>query len=815
MLANYLRIALRNLWKNRFYAGINIIGLAAGITCFLLILVFVQHESSYDRFHSAADRIYRVGFEGKMGESDLDIPQVGSPAGAQMMAEFPEIEAYTRMRDHGYYLVRKDDQSYREDGIIFADSTFFDVFSFELLSGSKEEILRAPETAVISASMAHKYFGEEDPIGQSLRLDDEQDIVITGIMSDMPNNSHFRRDMLVSLSTLEESRDGQWTSMNFHTYLLLREGTSIAGIEQQLPDFMRRHVGGELEKFLHITFDDFLAAGNYAEFTLMPLTDIYLHSNSNDELAQRGDIKYLYIFGCIGLFILLLACINFINLATARAVTRAREVGVRKVVGAQRSQLIAQFLSESTLLAGFSVAVALFFLALALPFFNQLTGKELVLSQLLHQPWLWASVLGLMLFVGLLAGLYPAFHLTSFRPIQVMKSTKPAGQGPSRSSLRSGLVVFQFAITALLLSATFVVYQQMNYIQEKKLGFNKEQLLLLNGAYGLGDQLDAFVQEMERDPRVSSAVATSYLPIPSSRNSRAYFEGRSTESENSHVCQAWYVGQNYLPTMGMNLTEGRNFHEGSARDSTAIIVNEAAVKAFGFDDPIGKEINTLFGGDSGPDGQPLPVVYTIVGVVEDFHFESLRQRIDPLIMHLGDSRSFVALRAATDDIAGLLATAESRWQAMAPGLPFQHSFLDEGFSQVYEAELRTSRIAGLFTGLAILIACIGLLGLSTFTAAQRRKEISIRKVLGASTPGLFLLLVRDFSKLVVLAFVISIPLTWYLMRQWLQGFEYATSIGPLVFIVTALALFGIAALAITYQSLRVAHSNPVNALRSE
>lgn len=814
MLKNYLKTALRNLWKNRFYSGINLLGLSSGMLCFLFIAAFIQDELSYDRFHEKGERIVRMNFIGKMGENDLTVPQLGAPVGAVMQEEFPEIENFMRFRETGEFLVSYENQSFQESEVVYADSTLLEIFNFALIAGDPNSILRQAGTAIVTQSIAKKYFGDQNPIGKTIRLDNESDYVINGVLADLPKNSTIQQDIFLAMAGLDESRQPMWTNMNFETYFLLREGANIANIEAKLPEFLRRHLGSEMERFLKISFEDFIAAGNSGEFTLLPLYDIYLHSEFPENLGPSSDIKYLYIFGAVGLFILLLAAINFINLATARASTRSREVGVRKVVGAGRAQLMGQFLSESTLLAFIALGVALIGMRIALPFFNELAGKSISMSFFTEQPLMILIGFSLVAIIGLLAGAYPSFVLAGFRPIEAIQQ-RVQGNGKRRNQLdlRGTLVVFQFAITTLLLVGTLTVYRQMQFVQEKKLGYNKEQLLLIDGAYGLGDQLSAFTSQLEMDARVKNLATTSYLPTPSSRNKSGYFLGNSPEKSALYMMQVWYVDDNYLPTMDIELVDGRNFAPTTETGTTTnVIVNEAAIREFQLTgDVIGQQISRNFGDDAGD--QSALHVYNIVGVVKDFHYESFHHKIDPLVMHQGQSSRFIAARVTPTNLPGLLTDIEQQWKTLAPHQPFQYTFLDEGFAQMYEAEIRMSKVARLFAFLSILIASIGLLGLATFTALQRQKEVSIRKVLGASVSGLFLLLTRDFGKLILIALVISLPISWYLMQQWLQGFVYATAISIGTFFLTGGVLLVVALLAVGFQSLRTALGNPVDSLR--
>jgi len=809
MWQNYLNTALRNLWKNKFYSAINILGLALGIACFLFILLYVRHELSYDRYHTHADRLYRMHFEGNFFDQEIDIPQVGDSWGPLLVREYPEVEQYMRFRDGGDFLVRHEGTSYREENVVYADSTFFDIFSFSLLEGDPKTALAEPNTIVITPAVANKYFGNEKPVGKALTFDNEQQFRITGVMEPIPDNTHFNFDIFISMATREESRGNQWMSFNFHTYLRLQEGTDPKRVEDHFEEVARTHLGSQLAQFIGQSYDDFLAGGNFMEFSLMPVTNIHLHSQTGGELAPPGDIKYVYTFSFIGLLILLLACINFMNLSTARSAGRAREVGMRKVVGAQRGQLIQQFLSESILISAMALVIAAGLVVVFLPYFNQLSGKSFTLIDM-TQPWIWAAMLGLILIVGLLAGSYPAFFLSRFRPIRVLKGR--FSNSAEGAWLRNGLVVFQFAITVGLIVGTMVIYDQLQYVQNKKMGYEKEHLLVLTDAYGLGNNLDAFKQEIMRHPQVVNATLTSYLPTPSSRNTNGHFLGRNPNPDDMQVLQSWYVDHDFVKTLGIEIVEGRDFMRENAADSSAVLLNEAAVQIFKLEDPIGQEIGTYEGEE---DGEMLFGTYRVIGVMKDFHYESLRQRIDPMIIYLGRSSSFLALRIRGENIPGLINDLQRSWNEMAPGQPFDYNFLDDRFEAMYEAETRVGQILSVFTILAIVIACLGLFGLATFTAEQRTKEIGIRKVLGAPVSRLFLMMTGTFTRWVLLANLIALPLAYYAMRRWMEGFEYQAGISWVSLVLAGAIALLIALLTVGFQAWRAARRNPVHALKYE
>ncbi|MCB0631446.1 MAG: FtsX-like permease family protein [Saprospiraceae bacterium] len=808
MLKNYILVAFRNLWKHKFYSIINILGLAIGLCCFLFILVFVRDELSFDKYHEKGDRTYRVNFEGFAFEQELNYAVVGAPLGPTILEKFPEVVQQCRFRDRGSYTVQYKDQSYREDKWIFADSTLFDVFSFELVQGDPKRALAEPNTLVITEDVALKYFGNEDPMGKSLKADNDELYRVSGVMKAMPRNTHFNFDLIASLSSLEESRRPAWLSSNFQTYVVLQEGADPETVNAKFPALIRENVGPELEQYLGQTYEDVVAAGNHIEFSLFPMPDIHLYSDKREELGANSDIKYVYIFTFIGVFILFLACINFMNLSTARSAARAKEIGMRKVVGAGKPQLIFQFLSESIVITflGFLIAAGLF-LAL-LPYFNTLSGKELLLRQVLT-PGLVLLILSLVVGVGIVAGSYPAFYLSSFKALNALagKIVKRVGQ---QFSLRSGLVIFQFAVTVALIVGTIVISNQLHYIQNKKLGFEKDQILILKNYYALDNNCLPFKQEVLKHPGVVNATMSSSLPTPSSRNTSAAILGRNPDPAKTHVINMFDVDHDYLNTLGMEIVQGRDFSRDRPSDSLAVILNESAVELYGLDDPLNAEISSF---DGGTDENPELITYRVIGVVKNFHFESLRNTIGPLAIFLGNSRGRLSIKVNTDDMPALIDDLRRQWQDMAHGQPFSYSFMDEDFSSVYQAETRIGSIFSVFTFLAIFIACLGLFGLATFSAEQRTKEIGIRKVIGASIPRIFVMLTSEILKWVFIANLIALPLAYYFMQQWLQGFAYPVSIHWWTFGIAMLASLLIALITVSQQAIRAALRNPVQALR--
>ncbi len=810
MFRNYLTVALRNLWKHKFYSIINILGLAIGLACFLFILLFIRDELSYDLYHEKADRTYRVNFEGHAFEQDLNFAVVGAPLGPTILEAYPEVEQQCRFRRYGSYAVRYKDQSYTEDAVIFADSTLFDVFSFDLVKGDPQKALIEPNTIVITEEMAEKYFGSEDPIGKNLTLDNDELCRVTGVMKAIPKNTHFNFDMFVSMPTTGESRNNMWMSNNFQTYVVLRKGADPDQVNAKFDQLVRDYVGPEIEQFMGKTMDDLLAAGNFINFSLFPMSKIHLYSDKQEELAATSDIKYIYIFAFIGVFILLLACINFMNLSTARSASRAKEVGMRKVVGAGRAQLIFQFLSESVVITFLGFLLAIVSLITLLSRFNVLAGKELSIAQI-NQPSLWAFMLFLVAFVGILAGSYPAFYLSAFKPIAVLKGRLVKRLG-HQISLRSILVIFQFAITVGLIVGTMIISSQLSYIQNKKLGFDKEQILILNNFYTLDNNCQPFKDEVLKHPQVINASMSSSLPTPSSRNSSATFLGRTPDPTKTHVLQLFTVDHEYIPTMGMEIVDGRAFSRDFPSDSSAVILNQSAVEMYGLDDPLGQEISTFSGGT--PENPEITTT-KVIGVVENFHYESLRSKIGPLAIFLGPSRGRLSIKMKGGDVPAFINDMQKQWTTMGPGQPFNYTFMDEEFSTVYEAEDRIGQIFSVFTFLAIFIACLGLFGLATFTAEQRTKEVGIRKVIGASIGRIFILLTAEIMKWVLIANLIALPIAYYFMSQWLEGFAYPVDLNWMTFTIALVMSLVIALITVSYQALKTAWMKPVKSLRYE
>jgi putative ABC transport system permease protein len=808
MIQNYLKIALRNLLRNKVYSFINIGGLAVGIACCLLITLYVTDELSFDRFNEKADRIYRLNLGIKYGGSEQLVATTSDMIGPTLKKDYPQVENYVRLYDAGPYLTKKSGtlNNIREEKILFADSTIFEIFTFPLLSGDKKSVLTEPNTLVISESAAKRHFGNENPVGQMLNLDNKKDYKITGIMKDLPENAHFRAEFFISMKSLTYPWNS-FLSNNFHTYILVKNGVNRKAFDGYFKQIVKKYISAEMVKTVGATIEEFEKSGSYYRYGMIPLTDIHLNAKETQGLGINGDIQYVYIFSIVALFVLLIACINFMNLSTAQSSKRAKEVGVRKVLGSVRYQLMIQFFAECVLLSFFALGLALFLITLLLPFFNELSGKTLSFSYLTNDKTLIVLAV-LPLFVGLLAGSYPALFLSSFEPIKVLKGRLSLKGG----SLRNALVVFQFATSIVLIVGTVIIYRQINYIQQKTLGFNKNQVLIVNDAYALDKKANAFREEVLKLKGVESGTLSGYLPTPSNRDNTVMFPEGETDQAKGVQAGRWDIDYDYINTLGMQLVKGRNFSKEFGTDSSGVILNETAAKLFGYkNNPLNKGISLM--SDNNPKN---PKVFRVIGVVKDFHFESLRSNIGALCLFLNLSRGNVSFRLnAQSDIPSTVKRIETKWNEMAPGQPFSYAFMDDSFNSVYKAEQRIGKISLTFAFLTILVACLGLFGLVTFIAEQRIKEIGIRKVLGASVVSIVQLLSKDFVVLVVVSIVIASPIAYYVMNKWLQDFAYRIEISWWIFAVAGIVAIVIALLTVSYQSIKAALANPVKSLRTE
>ncbi len=810
MIRNYLKIAWRNLGKNRVFSFINIFGLALGLASFLLISLYVTDELSYDRFHQHADRIFRVDSDIRMGGTDLSLSVTSDPMGETLKKEYPQVEEYVRIYNNtGAELIRHGSEFLKEDKVAYADSTLFKVFTLPVVAGQAGQALDEPNTAVISESAARRYFGDpQAAVGQDLETQDQGGTRyrVNAVFKDLPEQSHMDFDFFFSMDNVNYTF-GNYGSHNFHTYVLLRDQADAAGFPDKFEAVIVKYLSPLLRQYMNTDLESFRKSGNSIAYSLMPLTDIHLHSDRSFEFLPNGDIQNVYIFSLAALFVLIIACVNFMNLSTARSSGRAREVGIRKTLGSEKSALVGQFLIESILLAALALILAIGLSALALPWFNDISGKALRLSDLLRPGYLLFLLL-LPFVVGTLAGLYPAFYLAAFNPIRVLKGHRKAGGAEPR--FRSALVVFQFAASIILIIGTLVIYNQLEYIRNARLGFDKEQVVVVDTGGIPGASREAFKNEVASLSPVTQASFAGFLPVGNSSRSDTSFSTDPVMTENNVFnMQIWRADYDYIPTLGMEILEGRNFSPDFGSDSLAIIVNEKAAALMGADSPVGQKLYTITQA-----GEEIEV-YTVIGVVRNFNYESLRQNVGPLAFRLGRNDWATAFRVAPSELEATLGQIEDRYHKMAPGMPFQYTFLDESFDQMYRQEQRMGQVALSFAVLAILIACLGLFGLVTYVAEQRTKEIGIRKVLGASLGNILTLLSRDFLKLVGIAFLIGSPLAWWAMHLWLQDFAFRAPIGVWIFAVTGGAALGIALLTVAFKAVRAALANPVNSLRTE
>ena len=810
MLKNYLTITFRNLIKHKAYTFINIIGLAIGLASALLILLYVQDELSYDKFHEKSDQIYRVYLNGKIAGDEMVVGVSCAPLGATMVKDYPEVLNSARIFTFGGDpVVRLEENSMVVEKYYYADSTFFDIFSINFLRGEPDNALNRANTIIITSEMAEIFFGKEDPLGKSIKVgNDQTDFEITGVVEKFPKNSHFQFNMLASYITMREAANSNfWVSNNNYTYILLQKDFPAEQLQAKMPEMVEKYVGPQLQMFSNTSFENFLEAGNKYGYILQPIKKIHLFSDLQYEIQPGGNIKTVYIFSIIAFFLILIAVINFMNLATAKSAGRAREVGIRKVSGSFRSQLISQFLIESVMLSLISLLIALILVELFLPAFNNLSGKQL--SFLTDGDWSFIPyVIGLGIFVGFLAGSYPSFYLASFKPVKVLKGSIQTGMKGAR--IRSVLVVFQFSIAIFLIISTIVVYSQMRYVQNKDLGYDKKNLLIIERAYALQDQRNAFKEELSQNPSIEMISQTNNMP--SFLHGNTAFRPEGSSPDEIRATNLYYTDENFQKTLGLKLVEGRWFSKEMSGDSLAVVLNKAAVKAYGYEDPIGKKILQI-----GANRDTSDLAMKIIGVVEDFHYESLHQTIQPLIIGFNRNRfaGYFAVRIHPDNYQKAILFIEEKWNAIVTDQPIEYTFLEDALKTNYKDDKNEGIIFAIFALLAIFISSLGLFGLASFTTEQRTKEIGIRKVMGSSIGQVIGLLTKEINVLLIISSIIAWPLAWYFMKNWLQNFAFKTSMGFHIFIAASIIAVFIALLTTGFQAYKAARANPANSLKYE
>jgi len=808
MLKNYFKIAFRNLYKQKGFTFLNITGLTIGVFSFLMIMLFVRDELSYDRYNDQAENIYRVAVRGSLAGNEFNMPFSPAPVGLAFVEEIPGVLKSTRTRIFGFPVIRYNDKVFSEERWFAADSNFFDVLTVKFIQGDPKTALTQPNTVVLTKSTAERYFGSDDPMGKTLNSDRTRDYQVTGVIEDPPHNTHFHFDFLASMITFPQSAsDPLWVSNNFFTYLVLDKNTSYTQVEDAFPGLVDKYAGPQIEQALGVSFEKLKEKGTSYGFYLQALTDIHLRSTLEGELESTGTMIYVQIFSLIAIFILVIACINFINLATARSARRAKEVGIRKTLGSTRKQLIQQFLTESILLSFISVLIALVLVQLLLPAFNNMVGLTLGLN-LFGDPWIIPILLLLVLGVGTISGIYPAFYLASINPVQVLKGGSLA-KG-RQSWLRSGLVVFQFIVSVTLFTGTLVVRNQLRYIQSKELGYDNNNIVMVKKTDDIRAQIEAFKTDLRQNSNIINVSNSSTLIGHQSTNSNVH-QVAGEPAENAALLHVIFTDHSYAETYGMKLVDGHFFRPGQPADSLGVIINEAAITALQISDPVGK---SLLSPGGGPNGRSR----TIIGVVKDYNFQSLQFPIRPMVMYQWDSGGggrYTAVRIAENDVQGTINFIESTWNKYAGDQPYEYVILKDDFKQTYADEDRTKSIITVFSFLAIFIACLGLFGLASYSVEQRTKEIGIRKVLGASVPNIYLLLSRDILKLVLISAVVSWPISYYSMTDWLENFAYRIGFNHFTFLFAGVIALIIALGTVTTQTIKAATSNPVKALKYE
>jgi putative ABC transport system permease protein len=808
MLKSYLINIFRSAKKRGGYILLNIGGLAIGLTSFLFISLYVINEKSYDRFHGNYENIYRIKVIGRMAGGEIDQAVTAAPMAQAMLKDYPEVLKATRVRQMGDWLIRFGDKKFNEDGVLFADSTFFNVLDFRLLKGDPQTALVRPRSMVLTEEYAKKYFGNQDPVGQRMSVESDTTLyTVTGVVRNVPDNSHIKFDMLASMSTFPDQANNQfWVSHSFYTYIVVRDGTDKDNLQKKFQDMIINYVGPQLKQITGQTIEDFRKAGNDFGYVLEPLKDIHLKGASQYNLEQPGSPATVYIFSVIALLILIVAIINYINLATAKSVARAKEVGVRKVSGANKTGLIIQFLGESLIIVTIATLLALLLVYILTPSFNQLIDKELSLNLIKNIRGL-IFLIALVIIVGTASGFYPAFVLASYNPAEVLKGTMSPGSMSKR--LRGILVVFQFTVSIVIIIGSIIVYNQLNYLTKKDLGFNKDNLIVIRRVDAFWQQMESFRTQLLEIPGVEKVGFSRAVPGTTFNNNAMFIDG--DPEKNTYLLNQTGVSFDFPEALGVQLTKGRFFSPEYGTDSTAVLINEAAVKSLGFQDPVGKYLLQ----PTGPDQwQKLK----IIGIMKDFNIESMHKAIAPvcfIVNGRGGGDQFAVVRVSGKDIPATIGAIEHTWQNFTPDMPFQYDFFTDRWNNLYSTEMKTGKIFLIFSFLAIFIACLGLIGLVTYITNKRTREIGIRKSYGASNQIVLGLLSKEVLYLIAISSLLAYPVAYFGSKYWLEGFASRISINPLIYLLATAITLVIGWLSISYQTIKAANYNPANALRIE
>lgn len=812
MFKNNLKIAWRTLLKQKMYSIIKIGGFSIGIAASILITLYIANELSYDQHYAHKERIYRVIKKELYNGEIFGAVWFEAPMAKTLKEEFPEIEKAGRFNagalfGAGSNEVRRADKTINshEEKVVYADQSLFDILQPEFIHGDPATALGSPNTIVITKSKSEKYFQDENPVGKRLIINEntENPLTIGGVIQDIPDNSHLDYELFITMTGREfwPGEQNYWNAQNYVTYVLLKPGTDIHALEKKMSLIKEKYILPLMIREGDVDAEEYVASINYE---LQPISDIHLWSDGIEDTIANGDIKFVWLFGIIAIFIMIIASINFINLSTAKSANRAKEVGLRKVVGSYRINIIRQFLTESLLYSALSFITGLTLAIILLPYFNNLAQKSLTIP--FDQWWFFPSILMAAIIVGLLSGIYPSLYLSGFRPIEVLKGK--VSMGSKSAGLRSLLVVFQFTTSIVLIIGTVVIYQQVNYVLNTKLGYDKDQVLVLNGAATMGDKITSFKNELLQLSDVQYATVGDYLPVDGTkRNTNGFWKAGKTREEVSVSGQFWQCDADYVETLGINMVMGRDFDPELASDSSVAIINETMARKMNWDNPIGQHITN---------GNPsLPQGYRVIGVMEDFHFESLKGEIGSLCIILGNRPGLVTVKVNTRDIAGTIDAISGVWDEFSPNQPMRMNFLDYSYELMYEDVKTSGYIFTSFAVLAIIVACLGLFALSAFMVEQRTKEIGIRLVLGASLNSIFKLLTVNFIKLVAISLLIASPISWLIMQNWLDDFKYSIDMSWDVFAIAGLVTIGIALLTISYESVKAGMANPSDSLRSE